>query len=491
MKPENAIEVHDVRKYFKVYMDKGHMLRERIIHFNRNRYEKREVLKGISFDVKKGESVGLIGRNGCGKSTTLKLLTKILRPNGGNIDIQGRVCSLIELGAGFHPDMSGRENIYINASIFGIKAKEVDKRLNDIIRFSELEEFIDNPVRTYSSGMYMRLAFSVAINVDADILLIDEILAVGDNSFQTKCFNKLKSLKDEGTTIVIVSHALGQVEKLCDRAIWIDKGVIKEDGPARQICRNYLDYMEEDRLERAELEYRMQLEEEKKRKEDEERQKQEELKRKKEEQQKEERRKKEEKVREEARKKEEQAKRETEEREQKKREEAKRRNASCREITNQCGPDARREGSGEIRFSEVTMLDESDNPSALFTTGRPVKIQMKYESDLPGTAVNIVVGITRNDWIYCYGTSVQHENGNFVVTKRKGTVTLEISDFSLLPARYVLEVRIQNEKKEAYDYLANLIEFGVKEEYREEVGIMAMPHQWLIEDEQVKIGRIE
>ena len=235
MKPENAIEVRNVRKHFKVYKDKGHMLRERIIHFSRNKYENREVLKGISFDVKKGESVGLIGKNGCGKSTTLKLLTRILRPNDGTIDIQGRVCSLIELGAGFHPDMSGRENIYINASIFGIKAKEVDKRLDDIIRFSELEEFIDNPVRTYSSGMYMRLAFSVAINVDADILLIDEILAVGDNSFQTKCFNKLKSLKDQGTTIVIVSHALGQVEKLCDRAIWIDEGLIRKDGPARQI----------------------------------------------------------------------------------------------------------------------------------------------------------------------------------------------------------------------------------------------------------------
>ena len=192
MKSDNAIEVRNVQKHFKVYKDKGHMLRERLIHLNRNKYEMREVLRGISFDVKKGESVGLIGKNGCGKSTTLKLLTKILRPNGGTIDIQGRVCSLIELGAGFHPDMSGRENIYINASIFGIKAKEVDQRLNDIIRFSELEEFIDNPVRTYSSGMYMRLAFSVAINVDADILLIDEILAVGDNAFQTKCFNKLK-----------------------------------------------------------------------------------------------------------------------------------------------------------------------------------------------------------------------------------------------------------------------------------------------------------
>ena len=482
MKPENAIEVHDVRKYFKVYMDKGHMLRERIIHFNRNRYEKREVLKGISFDVKKGESVGLIGRNGCGKSTTLKLLTKILRPNGGSIDIQGRVCSLIELGAGFHPDMSGRENIYINASIFGIKAKEVDKRLNDIIRFSELEEFIDNPVRTYSSGMYMRLAFSVAINVDADILLIDEILAVGDNSFQTKCFNKLKSLKDEGTTIVIVSHALGQVEKLCDRAIWIDKGVIKEDGPARQICRNYLDYMEEDRLERAELEYRMQLEEEKKRKEDEERQKQEDLKRKKEEQQKEEKRKKEEKVREEARRKEEQAKREAEEREQKKREEAKRRNASCREITNQCGPDARREGSGEIHFTRVRLLNSEGKEALEFETNEKITLEMRYEAIKAGMKANFIMGITRNDWVYCYGARSKSSTGVYYTTQKQGVVQFEVNSLKLLSGTYFLDVRIRSEEDKVYDNIYSLIQFKVKKDRQKESGIFTMNHNWMHTD---------
>ena len=179
-----AIRVKDVEKYFKVYMDKGNMLKERIIFANRNKYEKRQILNGISFDIPKGQAVGLIGRNGCGKSTTLKMLTKILKPNAGEVTVNGRVSSLIGLGAGFHPDMSGRENIYINATIFGLDREEIDERLEDIIRFSELEEYIDNPVRTYSSGMYTRLAFSVAINVDADILLIDEILAVGDASFQ-------------------------------------------------------------------------------------------------------------------------------------------------------------------------------------------------------------------------------------------------------------------------------------------------------------------
>ena len=187
MQPENAIEVRNLTKKFKVYMDKGSQLKERVLFRKRNRYEERWVLNGISFNVRKGEAVGLIGHNGCGKSTTLKLLTKIIYPDGGTVDMSGRVSSLIELGAGFHPDMSGRENIYTNASIFGLSKKEIDARVDEIIAFSELEDYIDNPVRTYSSGMYMRLAFSVAINVDADILLIDEILAVGDAHFQEKC----------------------------------------------------------------------------------------------------------------------------------------------------------------------------------------------------------------------------------------------------------------------------------------------------------------
>ena len=192
VKEEYAIEVNNVCKDFKVYFDKGYTLKERLLFWKRNSHEVRHVLKNVSFKVKKGEAIGLIGQNGAGKSTTLKLLSKIIYPNSGNIVMRGRVSCLIELGAGFHPDMSGRENIYTNAAIFGLKKKEIDRRVNDIIAFSELEEFIDNPVRTYSSGMYMRLAFSVAINVDADILLIDEILAVGDASFQNKCITAVR-----------------------------------------------------------------------------------------------------------------------------------------------------------------------------------------------------------------------------------------------------------------------------------------------------------
>lgn len=217
MQMENAIEVNDITKSFKIYSDKGKTLKDRLSVLGRNKYQKRDVLRGISFNVKKGEAVGLIGKNGCGKSTTLKMLTRIMFPDSGTIKIRGKVSSLLELGAGFHPDMSGRENIYLNASIFGLTKKEIETKIDKIIEFSELEDYIENPVRTYSSGMYMRLAFSVAINVDAEILLIDEILGVGDVSFQKKCFEKLQEIKQQGTTIVIVSHSLEQIEQICDR----------------------------------------------------------------------------------------------------------------------------------------------------------------------------------------------------------------------------------------------------------------------------------
>ena len=177
---DDAIIVSHLYKHFTVYYDKANTLKERLLFWNRKNNEKKEVLKDINITIKKGETVALIGTNGSGKSTLLKLMTKIIYPNAGNIKVNGKLTSLLELGAGFHPDFSGRENIYFNASIFGLSKKEIDKRVDKIIAFSELGEQIDNPIRTYSSGMYMRLAFSVAINVDAEVFLIDEILAVGD-----------------------------------------------------------------------------------------------------------------------------------------------------------------------------------------------------------------------------------------------------------------------------------------------------------------------
>ena len=237
---EKVIEVNNVSKKFKLVYDKPSTLKERIVFWNKSKVSYHEALKDITLDVNKGETIALIGVNGSGKSTLLKLMTKIIYPTSGKIITKGKLTSLLELGAGFHPDFTGRENIYFNAAIFGLSAKEIDERIEDIINFSELGEFIEAPVRTYSSGMYMRLAFSIAINVNADILLIDEILAVGDQHFQEKCFAKLQELKKQHKTIVIVSHSLDSIKDLCDRAIWISEGKVEADGKAEKVIDEYL-----------------------------------------------------------------------------------------------------------------------------------------------------------------------------------------------------------------------------------------------------------
>ena len=237
---EDRIIVENVYKTFNIYFDKANSLKEKMLFWKRNRKETREILKGINLTVKNGEAVALIGVNGSGKSTLLKLMTKIIYPNKGKITTNGKLTSLLELGAGFHPDFSGRENIYFNASIFGLTRKEIDARIDKIIEFSELGNYIDNPVRTYSSGMYMRLAFAVAIKVDADILLIDEILAVGDQHFQDKCIAKMKELKSEGKTMVFVTHSMSTVNQFCNRAVWLSNGEIKMDGEPSKVTEQYL-----------------------------------------------------------------------------------------------------------------------------------------------------------------------------------------------------------------------------------------------------------
>lgn len=250
MNSENVIEIRNMSKSFKIQSDKAKSLKDMILYFNRrNEKTTLEVLKNINLDIKRGETVALIGTNGSGKSTLLKLMTRIIYPTSGTIETKGKLTSLLELGAGFHPDFTGRENIYFNASIFGLTQEEIEGRMNDIIEFSELGEFIDEPIRTYSSGMYMRLAFSIAINVDAEILLIDEILAVGDQNFQEKCFAKLRELKASDKTIVIVSHSLDVVKDLCTRAIWIYKGHFRLDGNPDYVIDEYLKQLALDNIE--------------------------------------------------------------------------------------------------------------------------------------------------------------------------------------------------------------------------------------------------
>lgn len=242
MEEGNVIEVKHVYKTFSSHT-RATTVKDILSYHERKRNTSRTVLRDISFNVKKGEVLGIIGQNGSGKSTTLKLLTRILRPNQGTIETKGKIACLIELGAGFHPDMTGRENVYINASIFGIPKKTVDERFDRILEFSGIGDYIDERIRNYSSGMYLRLAFSVAISVDADILLIDEILAVGDMRFQRKCLDKLNEFKENGGTIVLVTHSASQAKEMCDNVLWIDNGAIREYGESERVCNDYVEYM--------------------------------------------------------------------------------------------------------------------------------------------------------------------------------------------------------------------------------------------------------
>lgn len=240
-----SIEMNRIYKKFKIHSAKNNTLKDKFIYFGKNKVNEHWVLKDVSLKITSGKTVGLIGKNGSGKSTLLKILTRIIYPTSGNIQIHGRVSSLLELGAGFHPDFTGRDNVYMNAAILGMSKKEIDQKMNEIIEFSELERFIDNNVRSYSSGMYMRLGFSVAIMVNPDILLIDEVFAVGDASFQKKCIDKLFELKKLGKTIVVVSHSQEIMEKLCDEVAWINQGNLEKYGSPKAVYKLYNSYMNE------------------------------------------------------------------------------------------------------------------------------------------------------------------------------------------------------------------------------------------------------
>ncbi len=237
--PANAVVVENLWKNFRLYQEKNQYLKATVLKGRRARYEEFWALKGIDFEVAAGQTFGIIGANGSGKSTLLKCLAGILRPDRGQIGYEGRLSALLELGAGFHIELSGRENVYLNGAILGLSKREIDRRFDDIVSFAGLEEFIDSPVKNYSSGMFVRLGFAVAAHVEPDVLLIDEVLSVGDEVFQRRCAEKIEEFRRDGRTIIFVSHGLGQVEQLCELAAWIDHGVLVELGPASDVISHY------------------------------------------------------------------------------------------------------------------------------------------------------------------------------------------------------------------------------------------------------------
>ncbi|MCM1505827.1 MAG: ABC transporter ATP-binding protein [Ruminococcus flavefaciens] len=412
-----VIDVRNITKKFKIYYDKGSQLKERLLFWKRNRFEEREVLKGISFQVRKGEAVGLIGHNGCGKSTTLKLLTKIMYADSGEIVMKGRVSSLIELGAGFHPDMSGRENIYTNASIFGLTKKETDARFKDIVEFSELAEFIDNPVRTYSSGMYMRLAFSVAINVDADILLIDEILAVGDTNFQTKCFNRLRELKAGGMTIIIVTHDLSTIEKFCDKAIWLNDGLIVREGRSDEVVDAYFSFMNNKKIETENQTTAVQ----------------------------------ENKI------------------PQSEKQESKESSGEIDYSANRFG----------LRYAEIKkshMFNHENKDTRIFRTGEKLTIEINYHINKTDSYV-FGFGFYTLDGKCLYGNNTQLDRIEINPTEKDGTVSVEIENLPLLAGKYILNVAIVDTDGTPMDFYRNYCEFEVVSDDRS-TGYFSIKHNW-------------
>ena len=237
-----AVVVDGVSKRFRLVHERNSSIKAIVMRgMKRVVYDELWALKDVSFEVDEGETFALIGHNGSGKSTALKCLAGIYRPDAGDITLNGSMSALLELGAGFHPELSGRENVYLNAAILGLPKKEIDLRFDDIVAFAGLERFIDHPVKNYSSGMFVRLGFSVAINVDPEILLVDEVLAVGDEEFQRRCLAKIRQFRSEGRTVVVVTHSLATVQTLCDRALWLDHGVAQVIGPADEVGRQYLE----------------------------------------------------------------------------------------------------------------------------------------------------------------------------------------------------------------------------------------------------------
>jgi ABC-type polysaccharide/polyol phosphate transport system ATPase subunit len=445
----HAIEVRDVSKVYRRY---GHRrqfatLKSAILSgsfvSDLKADETFEALKGVSFDVAKGRTYGIIGRNGSGKSTMLKCVAGITRPTRGTVTVNGRISALIELGAGFHPEISGRENVFINGIMLGLSKKEITKRFDEIVRFAELEDFIDAPVKTYSSGMYMRLGFAVAIHVDPDVLLVDEVLAVGDEGFTHKCLDKFGEFRRRGKTILLVTHSLGLVERFCDEALWLEGGKVRATGDPRRVVGAYVTAVEDG--EEALL------------------------------------------AREDAR----------------ARDEATAAAAAGGSVNAPTDPvavaataatgaaaeptptdmflaSAGRWGNREVEIGGVTLIGD-EGPGHVFHANEKLIVRLEVKAATPVTDFVFGFGLFNADGVCVYGTNTDLEDLDPAEINGSGQVDFIIEPLGLIEGTYKIDVAVHRRDGYPYDYHRLLYTFRVKSRTKD-VGIYRPPHRWVFSD---------
>jgi ABC-type polysaccharide/polyol phosphate transport system ATPase subunit len=423
-----AIELVDVSKIYRRYGGRQFAtlksaLLQRSILRDLQPSETFPALRNVSFKVAKGSTFGVMGRNGSGKSTALKLVAGITKPTSGTVHVDGRISALIELGAGFHPEISGRENVFINGIMLGLSKREIQARFDEIVDFAELREFIDAPVKTYSSGMYMRLGFAVAINVDPDVLLVDEVLAVGDEGFTHKCLDKFGEFRRRGKTILLVTHSLNLIERFCDDAVWLDAGEKRAEGDPKRVIGAYLTAVEEteEQLLAATTARAVQ--------------------------------------------------------------EAADPPTDAEPVA---APDATdnmfqategRWGSREVEIVQVVFLDNDQQPSFVFHTGDAMSIRLTVRAANPVDDFVFGIGLFNADGVCCYGTNTYLEEMNPQHLAGDADVTFAIDGLDLVEGTYKLDVAVHKRDGFPYDYHRLLYTFRVKSR-TQDVGIYRPRHRW-------------
>jgi lipopolysaccharide transport system ATP-binding protein len=430
----SAIEVTNVTKIYRRFAHrrqfatlKSALLRGTVLRDLRPD-ETFAAVRGVSFKVPKGSTYGIIGRNGSGKSTMLKLVAGITKPTEGALSVDGRISALIELGAGFHPEISGRENVFINGIMLGLTKKEVTRRFDEIVDFAELRDFIDAPVKTYSSGMYMRLGFAVAINVDPDVLLIDEVLAVGDESFTHKCLDKFAEFRRRNKTILLVTHSLNLVEKFCDDVLWLDGGRIRGEGDPRRVVSAYITDVaktEEQNLAANDARARERVE---------------------------------------------QAAPTTAT-------EAREAGAAAEAPADMFKSSEGRWGSREVEIADVRLLDGDGAPKQVFWSGEPAIVEMVVRSHEQVEDVVFGIGMFNTDGVCCYGTNTDIEELELGAFSGEQVVRFHVKSLDMVEGTYKLDVAAHRVDGYPYDYHRQLHSFRVKSRTKD-VGIYRPPHTW-------------